>query len=185
MFTGLFEAMAPVIERTSVGLTIGLPKQFDDVEVGSSIAISGACLTVTSLEKGQMSFDVVQETWKRTTLGSLEEGDMVNLERALKIGDRFDGHIVLGHIDGVGEVLDANADGLTISYPIALRRLIVPKGSVTVNGVSLTVVDADTTQFSVALIPETKEKTNLGILKKGDKVNLEGDVIARYVQNSG
>ncbi|HLC76062.1 MAG TPA: riboflavin synthase [Candidatus Peribacterales bacterium] len=186
MFTGLIEEVTEVLERTDHNLVIGRPPSFDDIHIGSSIAVSGACLTVSSIDDDAVGFDVHAETWSRTKLGSLRKGDPVNLERALKVGDRFEGHIVQGHVDCVALVtrqsipVEPLLPFLTIQYPPSLRHLIVEKGSIAVDGVSLTVVSVDDQIFSVALIPETLKRTTLGILKEGDTVNLETDIMGKY-----
>jgi riboflavin synthase len=207
MFTGLIEATAGVKKRSDSTLVIERPAAFDDIKTGSSICVSGCCLTVTELDDASMSFDLLEETLKRTTIGSWDEGHQVNLERALKAGDRLDGHIVQGHIDGVGSVMlrdgppchpeepersegvSKDAGGppqhdtvLKISYPPSLRGKIVEKGSIAVDGVSLTVVSIDDESFSVALIPETKKGTGLGDLEVGERVNVEGDVMGKYAE---
>lgn len=203
MFTGLIEATAKVLECSEQGIMIERPAFFDDIKVGSSIAVSGACLTVAELTSDSMKFDVHEETWKRTKMGELKKGDYVNLERALKAGDRLGGHIVQGHVDTVARVCLPKADRprevemkvaarvpsgtpapptLTIEYPEHLRGLIVEKGSIAVDGVSLTITHVDDEMFSVALIPTTLKETTLGELKEGDRVNLEADVLGRYAR---
>lgn len=191
MFTGLIETTAKVLECSEQGIVIERPVIFDDSRIGSSIAVSGACLTVTELEPSSMRFDVHEETWKRTKLRELKKGDLVNLERALKAGDRLEGHMVQGHVDGVGKVSSLRASPpvrtsreavMTISYPPPLRGLIVEKGSIAVDGVSLTVTHVDDETFSVALIPETLKKTTLGNLQEGGWVNLEADVLGKYAR---
>lgn len=193
MFTGLIEATAKVLECSKQGIVIERPDSFDDINIGSSIAVSGACLTIAELTSDSMKFDVHEETWKRTKLGELKNGDRVNLERALKVGDRLEGHVVQGHVDTVARVSPqgARAGGashtpappmLTIEYPEQLRGLIVEKGSIAVDGVSLTVTHVDDVMFSVALIPETLKKTTLGNLQEGGRVNLEADVLGKYTR---
>ncbi len=172
-------------------MTIERPSIFDDIEVGSSISVAGACLTIVRLTPDFMEFDVHEETWKRTNLGTLEKGDSVNLERAMKAGCRLEGHIVQGHVDCVGEVKHfsrVSAGGasretyLTILYPPSLRGLIVEKGSIAIDGASLTVASVDDENFSVALIPETLRKTTLGSLKEGSTVNVEADILGKYAR---
>ena len=182
VFTGIIEATAGVLERTSDGLTIERPPLFSDLKIGSSICVSGVCLSVVELTPESMQFDVVQETWDRTKLGSLQKGDRVNLERAMKADSRLEGHIVQGHVDSVGEVVSVEGDRVSISYPENLRGQIDEKGSIAVDGVSLTVASVEGKTFTVALIPQTKEETTLGSLKEGDRVNLEGDILWKYVR---
>ena len=186
MFTGLIETTAEVQERTPSSLTIERPKGFSDVKEGSSIAVSGVCLTIAKLTKESMQFDVTEETWSRTTLGSLQKGDRINLERALSASDRFEGHIVQGHVDGVGQCENVKIrkyeNELSIRYPKELRGLIVEKGSIAMDGVSLTVVQVDEETFSVALIPLTLQATTFGSLRTGSRVNLEADIIGKYVR---
>ena len=195
VFTGLIEEVAEVLNRTDHELLIARPATFNDIRMGSSIAVSGACLTVASLTDQSMGFDVHEETWARTKLGTLNKGDWVNLERAMKISDRLEGHIVQGHVDGVARVSPqgVRAGGpsgdtpapptLTIEYPTELRGLIVEKGSIAVDGVSLTIAHVDDEAFTVALIPETLQKTTLRNLQIGEGVNLEADILGKYVRN--
>ncbi|MEK7137810.1 MAG: riboflavin synthase [Patescibacteria group bacterium] len=197
MFTGIIEATARVIENTSGSLTLERPKHFTDLKKGSSVSVAGVCLTVVKLTKENMAFDVVPETLKRTTMGTLNVGDRVNLERALRVGDRFEGHIVQGHVDGVGIVRRSTKSTkstrsskssrhtvLEISYLPHLKNLLVEKGSVAVDGVSLTIASLNDVTFSVALIPHTLAETTLGELKEGDTVNLEADILGKYRTNS-
>lgn len=158
----------------------------DGTGVGASISVNGVCLTAVDVSDGTVRFDVVPETLARTGLGSLGEGDMVNLERPMPAHGRFDGHIVQGHVDGTGTVVDLTDDEdgvlLTVSVPEHLMAHIVVKGSITIDGVSLTVAGLGDGRFSVALIPHTLESTTLGSLDAGDTVNLETDVLAKYVE---
>ncbi len=189
MFTGLIEATAEVLERTASALTIERPRSFSDLKVGSSVAVAGVCLTVTTLDAKKLSFDVVEETWKRTTLGNLHKGDRVNLERALPLSSRLEGHFVQGHVDAVGNVRSVEGvEGgedvkVRIAYPNNLRGLIVEKGSIAIDGVSLTVTHVDDDVFLVALIPTTLLATTLGNLQEGAKVNLETDILGKYIKN--
>lgn len=151
------------------------------VTAGASVAVSGVCLT--AIEGSGLAFDVVPETLSRTSLGGLRPGDPVNLERALKSGARFDGHIVQGHVDGMGVVESLSRKGGAVTLVVrapGLMDQIVPKGSITVDGVSLTIVDVENGRFSTALIPTTLRRTTLARLRKGDRVNLETDVLAKY-----
>jgi len=190
MFTGLVADLG-VVERVvprqgGVRLTLrprALP--VDALVLGESVACSGACLTVVERGAGLVSFDAVPETVARTTVGTWRPGAKVNLERALAIGDRLGGHLVQGHVDAVGEVLSRRPEGqgarLAISLPPAIAPLVAEKGSIAVDGVSLTVAAVERDRFEVALIPETLARTTLGEASPGTKVNLEADVIARHV----
>lgn len=190
MFTGLI-ADVGVVERISprqggARLAVrptALP--VDELVLGESIACSGACLTVTERGGGLVSFDAVPETLARTTLGGWRPGTRINLERALALGDRLGGHLVAGHVDVVGEVLRRVPEGqgarLTISLPPELAPLVAEKGSIAIDGISLTVARAERDRFDVALIPETLARTTLGEAAPGRKVNLEADVVARHV----
>jgi riboflavin synthase len=190
MFTGLVADMG-VVERVTPrqgGARLTLrPRatRVDDLALGESIACSGVCLTVVERGAGVVSFDAVPETVSRTTVGSWRPGSKVNLERALAIGDRLGGHLVQGHVDGVGEVLARIPEGqgarLTVSLPPAIAPLVAEKGSIAIDGVSLTVASVGRDRFEVALIPETLARTSLGEAAPGTKVNLEADVLARHV----
>jgi riboflavin synthase len=189
MFTGLVETFARVVdlseEPPGVRLTIAAGSLADGVAIGDSIAVNGCCLTVIQVEREVLSFQAGAETLSRTNLGSLLPGSPVNLERSLVLGDRLGGHLVTGHIDGLGILAERrdDADWSTFWFrgPADLMRQIASKGSIAVDGVSLTVVDATTDRFSVALIPHTLAATTLGTLSIGDRVNLETDLIAKYV----
>jgi riboflavin synthase len=156
------------------------------VEVGDSIAVNGTCLTATAVDTDGFTADAMNQTLELTSLGSLRAGDRLNLELALRAGDRLGGHIVQGHVDGVGEVIAAEPDGfsvrLRVRLPDDLRRFVIPQGSITLEGVSLTVAAMAEDWIEVALIPETRERTSLGSLEPGRSVNVECDVIARYVE---
>lgn len=179
MFTGIIETMAVVKERTDTQLVVERPSEFDDIKIGSSIAVCGACLSVVSFDKDSMTFDIVSETFKCTKLGSLKVGDKVNLERAMKTSDRFEGHVVQGHIESVG-VVKCRSGEVVVKVPDALLKYIIPKGSISFDGVSLTVASIEGNSVTVALIPHTLEQTTLGVLKDGDKVNIETDVMAKH-----
>ncbi len=185
MFTGIIEATAPILKRTSDSITVGRPKAFTDLKRGCSVAVAGTCLTVIGLTKNAVEFEVMPETWSVTTLGSLKVGQKVNLERAMKADGRFDGHIVQGHIEGRSKVEGRRLKNglLTLDCEASLVSFIVPKGSITIDGVSLTVASIKKNHVTVALIPETLRMTTLGSLKKGDKVNIETDVIGRYIKS--
>ena len=196
MFTGIIETMANVLKNENGHLVLERPKIFDDINIGSSICVSGVCLTVAALDSTTMSFDVVSETLARTKLGELMEenraglGEVdrrsrVNLERALKADGRFEGHVVQGHIEDTGAVLKyqiPNSNLLTIVVPKHLLPFIVEKGSIAIDGVSLTVAQLKGNECTIALIPHTLKVTTLGLLKKGDSVNIETDILGRYIR---
>jgi riboflavin synthase len=190
MFTGIVEELGTVAEirhgEDSAVLRIAGPLVVSDAVHGASIAVNGVCLTVTEHDETAFSVDVMAETLRRSSLGTLEPGDRVNLERAMAADGRFGGHIVQGHVDGTGSVV-ARTPGdrwetVEISLPLELQRYVVEKGSITVDGVSLTVSGVGPTSFSVSLIPTTLELTTLGRKGVGDLVNLEVDVLAKYVE---
>ncbi|MBI2827188.1 MAG: riboflavin synthase [Planctomycetia bacterium] len=190
MFTGLVEALAPVAEARSQPpgrlLAIRAGGLADEVRVGDSVAVSGCCLTCVASAAGLLSFEAGPETLGRTTLGELAPGALVNLERSLALGDRLGGHFVTGHVDAMG-TLDAREDDQSWStfwfrFPPELRRQMASKGSIAVDGVSLTLVAVEPDRFSVALIPHTLAHTTLGPLAVGRRVNLETDLLAKYVQ---
>lgn len=189
MFTGIVELSAPVLAKTDTGLTVERPSIFDDITIGGSITVNGACLTVIAFDDTSMTFDVVPETRARTNLGALNIGDRVNLERSMSAQSRFEGHIVQGHIEGTGRVksfekpTDSPWATLVIEMPDHIAPYVVFKGSIAINGVSLTVADKKENLCTIALIPHTLEITNLGTLKVGDTVNIETDVLARYVES--
>ncbi len=191
MFTGLVQARGTVREVTDAHggrrLSVAEPDVAPKLELGESVAVNGACLTVVSRKADNFDFEVGPETLAKTTLGALAVGDPVNLERALRVGDALGGHFVTGHVDCVGTVLEETVTGdwLTVwfGFPTGeFDALLVGKGSVAVDGVSLTVVDARSDRFSVMLIPHTRENTTLGAKKPGAAVNLEFDLIAKHVQ---
>jgi riboflavin synthase len=189
MFTGLVEALGAVDRLEAAGdgreLTVRELALAPQLAVGESVAINGACLTVVASGAGTCRFQVGPETLRRTNLGQLAPGDRVNLERALRVGDRLGGHLVQGHIDGVGRIAGRERQGewevVWFSCPAELAAQMVSKGSVAVDGVSLTVVDVTADGFSVALIPHTLERTTLGFKQAGAVVNLETDLLAKYV----
>jgi len=187
MFTGIVEERGAVLEIEPTRVMVGCRTVSSDAEVGASIAVNGVCLTVVERSDQHLSFDVSAETLRRTSLSRLGVGDPVNLERPLTLSSRLGGHLVQGHVDGVGEVagIDRGDDGgvwMTIGAPQALGRYLVDKGSVCVDGVSLSVAARNGSTFGVALIPHTLEATTLGAAEVGDPLNLEVDVIAKYVE---
>ena len=185
MFTGIVIEQG-VVEHAPPQLVLRAPQVAADVAIGDSVAVDGCCLTVTAVEGPRLQFDAVPETLRRTTLGGFAPGSTVNLEPALRAGDRMGGHVVQGHVDGVGELVSAEPEGdavnLTFAAPEPVLRYVIEKGSITVNGVSLTVTGFDEATFSVSIIPHTREVTNLGGLEPGDRVNLEADIFGKYVE---
>ena len=181
MFTGIVEELGRVESTESGRVRIAANRVLDDVELGASIAVNGCCLTVVDSGDGWWEADVSDETLSRTSLATVAVGDAVNLERAVRLADRLGGHLVQGHVDGVGEIVDPVPD-LRVRVPEGLLRYIVEKGSITVDGVSLTVVEPLDDGFTVAIIPHTAEVTTLGSRGPGDLVNLEVDVMAKYVE---
>jgi riboflavin synthase len=190
MFTGLVEELGKVkaIARgvKSVRLTVAANKVLQDVKLGDSIAVNGTCLTVVEYDANYFTADVMPETVDSTALASLQIGSKVNLERTLSIGDRFGGHIVSGHIDGIGIIRakdnNDNAVIIKIEAGSEVMRYIVKKGSIAIDGISLTIVDYGQDWFTVSLIPHSASATTLGFKKTGDVVNLEADVIGKYVE---
>ena len=186
MFTGIVEEVGTVKASDECRLTIGAKRVLEGTKIGDSISVNGACLTVVSLSGDIFSVDVMPETLRRTNLGRLQRGDPVNLERALAIGDRLGGHFVQGHVEGTGRVLsyvpERDAIIARFSAPPTLMRYIVPKGFIAVDGISLTVVDCQESTFSVSLVAFTQQNTNLTNKHPGDLVNLETDIIAKYVE---
>lgn len=181
MFTGIVEELGTVASRDGARLRISAARVLEDVELGASIAVNGCCLTVVDRGADYWEADVTDESYARTNLGDLAPGDPVNLERPVRLADRLGGHLVQGHVDAVGEIVRPVPD-LQIRMPVELIRYVVEKGSVTVDGVSLTVVAALEDGFTVAVIPHTAEVTTLGCKGPGDRVNLEVDVMAKYVE---
>lgn len=181
MFTGLVEETGRVRARGGARLELEAGKVLDGLQVGDSVAHNGCCLTVVDTGQGWYGVETVAETLARTNLGDLEPGDAVNLERPLRLGDRLGGHLVQGHVDAVGEVLSPAPD-LCVRMPADLARYVVEKGSIAVDGCSLTVVQAGDDTFTVAVIPHTAAVTTLGARAAGDRVNLEVDLLAKYVE---
>ncbi|MFD3488051.1 riboflavin synthase [Streptomyces sp. NPDC058665] len=190
MFTGIVEELGRVTAVENLGdssrFRLRGPAVTEGAKHGDSIAVNGVCLTVVDLDEGEFTADVMAETLNRSSLGALVPGSRVNLERPMAVGDRLGGHIVQGHVDGTGAIVDRKKSEhweiVKISLPADLTRYVVEKGSITVDGVSLTVVDAGPDYFTISLIPTTLALTTLGIKEPGDPVNLEVDVIAKYVE---
>ncbi len=190
MFTGIVETVGTVVKVESgndlTRLVIGAESIADGVKLGDSVAVNGGCLTVTSLLDGRFAFEAIPETLERTNLGDLKVGSRVNLERAMRAGDRLDGHIVQGHVDGVGIVRAVIQDGndvrLQVDCDPELADCVVEKGSIAIDGVSLTVAALLPSGFEVALIPHTLEVTTLSDRRTHDRVNLEVDVLGKYVK---
>ncbi|MGP3980181.1 riboflavin synthase [Streptomyces sp. KR80] len=194
MFTGIVEELGEVVAVEDLGdgddrsarFRLRGPIVTEDAGHGDSIAVNGVCLTVVDVQDGEFTADVMAETLKRSSLGALAPGSRVNLERPMALGGRLGGHLVQGHVDGTGTVLERKRaehwEIVKISLPQDLTRYVVEKGSITVDGISLTVVDAGPDHFTVSLIPTTLALTTLGIKEPGDPVNLEVDVVAKYVE---
>ncbi|MEU3280458.1 riboflavin synthase [Streptomyces antibioticus] len=190
MFTGIVEELGEVTAVENLGdasrFRLRGPVVTDGAKHGDSIAVNGVCLTVVEHEGDEFTADVMAETLDRSSLGALGVGSRVNLERPTAVGDRLGGHIVQGHVDGTGEILartpSENWEIVKISLPAGVARYVVEKGSITVDGISLTVVEAGAAHFTVSLIPTTLALTTLGLKQPGDPVNLEVDIVAKYVE---
>lgn len=186
MFTGIVEELGKILFITKNRITVEAKTVIEDAKIGDSIAVNGVCLTVTAINSNGFDADVSPETFKVTTFGKLKNGSFVNLERALPADGRFGGHIVSGHIDGVGKICLLQKDGdfynLVIEISESESKYVVRKGSITVNGISLTVADVDGKSVKIAVIPHTFENTNLKELKVGDYVNIETDIISKYIE---
>jgi len=192
MFTGIIEEVGRVASIKANGeqrrLTVSCSKLLPELKQGDSVSVSGVCLTAVEITKNSFAADLAQETWRRTSFSRLQKDASVNLELPMRASGRFDGHVVQGHVDGVGTVIDLKPipDGndywLNLNVPSELTRYIVSKGSLAIEGISLTVAAIEGTQVRVAIIPHTFEATNLRSLKPGDPVNLEVDVIAKYLE---
>lgn len=192
MFTGIIEGLGNIVSfdkktnnRSAAKMKINIGKIAKGLKIGDSVAINGVCLTAVSISKGITEFEMVGETIKKTNLGSLERGDKVNIERSLKIGERLEGHFVLGHVDGIGIISkiekQSNQIQIWMKLPKELSKHVIKKGSITVDGISLTVVDVLKDKFSVSIIPHTMQITNLSYKKVGDKVNIETDILGKYI----
>jgi riboflavin synthase len=186
MFTGIVRELAAVASFDGSRLVVAAPATAPTVTVGDSVSIAGVCLTVVGAEGGKLAFDVVPETLARTCLGGLEPGDAINVEPSLRVGDQLGGHVVQGHVDAVGRVRSVEPDGegrrLWVDAPETVVRYCLEKGSIAVDGVSLTVAGLDDDGIEVALIPHTLAVTTLGCLEPGDSVNLEADVLGKVVE---
>ena len=196
LFTGIVEGIGTVNKiskitknRSAIEMTIDLGKQVKGLKIGQSVALNGVCLTATKLSKSKCIFEMIEETTKKTDLGNLKVGGVVNIERSLKAGDRLEGHFVLGHVDGVGvikKILKKPKEvQVYFEVPKNLAKYVVKKGSIAIDGISLTVVDIKKTLASVSLIPHTIEITNFHTKKVGDKVNIETDILGKYILNQG
>jgi riboflavin synthase len=192
MFTGIVEGIGTVNKiskitknRSAIEMTIDLGKQVKGLKIGQSVALNGVCLTATKISKSKCIFEMIEETTKKTDLGNLKVGGVVNIERSLKAGDRLEGHFVLGHVDGVAiikKILKKPKEvQVYFEVPKNLAKYIVKKGSITIDGISLTVVDIKKTLAYVSLIPHTIEITNFHTKKVGDKVNIETDILGKYI----
>jgi riboflavin synthase len=189
VFTGLVEEVGRVVRLKAGGmhsLEVSADRVLDGTNVGDSVSVNGVCLTVNELGGGALVFCLMPETLRRTALGDLTEGDLVNLERAMSLERRFGGHIVQGHVDGVGEVVKVSGEGEAeiwgFKAPQSVLRYTVEKGSICVDGISLTVVSVRDGSFTASILPQTRAKTNLRGLRPGARVNLEADIIAKYVE---
>jgi riboflavin synthase len=196
MFTGIVEGIGIVNKiskitknRSAIEMTIDLGKQVKGLKIGQSVALNGVCLTATKISKSKCIFEMIEETTKKTDLGNLKVGGVVNIERSLKAGDRLEGHFVLGHVDGVAiikKILKKPKEvQVYFEVPKSLAKYIVKKGSITIDGISLTVVDIKKTLAYVSLIPHTIQITNFHTKKVGDKVNIETDILGKYILKQG
>ena len=187
MFTGIVEEIGTINNLVNSVLTIQAEKVLTDIKLGDSIAVNGTCLTVVNFTESKFSVDLAPETLRRTTFGDLNLGDKVNLERALSANDRFGGHMVQGHVDATGRVISIRDEGdssiFRISNPKRLKPYLVEKGFIAIDGISLTIVKALTSSFTLSVIPYTRINTNLRDQQIGGKVNLEVDILAKYVEN--
>ena len=186
MFTGIVEEVGEVVAATGTGLGIRARTVLEEARLGDSIGVNGTCLTVTSIDEETFTVDTVPETLRRTNLGLLRPGDPVNLERALAAGGRMGGHFVQGHVEGTGRIAsiapEQEALLIRIEAPPEIMRYVVEKGFITVDGISLTVVSRDERGFVITVIPFTRAQTNLRVRRAGDSVNLETDILAKYVE---
>lgn len=192
MFTGIIEGIGKVTKiekttrnRSAVKMTVDLGKHARGLKIGQSVALNGVCLTVMGISNSKCNFEMIEETTKKTDLGNLKEGGIINIERSLKVGDRMEGHFVLGHVDGVGIIkkIETKPKEIKIWFEIPknLAKFVVQKGSIAIDGISLTVVDVQKNLASVCLIPHTVDVTNFHRRKIGDKVNIETDILGKYI----
>ncbi|MBM3903798.1 MAG: riboflavin synthase [Thaumarchaeota archaeon] len=192
MFTGIVEGIGKVLDikqntknRSAIKMTVDLGKNSKGLKLGQSVALNGVCLTVTKIDKSKCNFEMIEETTKKTDLGNLKVGGIVNIERSLKVGERLEGHFVLGHVDGVGIIkkIEKKPKEVQIWFEIPknLARFVVQKGSIAIDGISLTVVDVKKNLASVCLIPHTIDVTNFSTRKVGDKINIETDILGKYL----
>ncbi|MFM8659203.1 MAG: riboflavin synthase [Candidatus Nitrosotenuis sp.] len=192
MFTGIVEGIGKVMEikqntknRSAIKMTVDLGKNHKGLKLGQSVALNGVCLTVTGINKSKCDFEMIEETTKKTDLGNLKVNGIVNIERSLKVGERLEGHFVLGHVDGVGVIkkIEKKPKEVQIWFevPKNLARFVVQKGSIAIDGISLTVVDVKKNLASVCLIPHTIDVTNFSTRKVGDKINIETDILGKYL----
>jgi len=192
LFTGIVEGVGKVLEikqntktRSAIKMTVDLGKNSKGLKLGQSVALNGVCLTVTGIDKSKCDFEMIEETTKKTDLGNLKVGGIVNIERSLKVGERLEGHFVLGHVDGVGVItkIEKKPKEVQIWFevPKNLARFVVQKGSIAIDGISLTVVDVKKNLASVCLIPHTIDVTNFSTRKVGDKINIETDILGKYL----
>lgn len=192
MFTGIIEGIGKIEKiskntknRSAIQMTVNLGKHAKGLKIGQSVALNGVCLTATKLSKSNCIFEMIEETTQKTDLGNLKPGDIVNIERSLKTGDRLEGHFVLGHVDGVGTIKKIQNKPKEVQIwfevPKKLSKYVVKKGSIAVDGISLTVVDIKNNLASVCLIPHTIEITNFKTKNVGDKLNIETDILGKYI----
>jgi riboflavin synthase len=192
VFTGIIEGIGTIKKfekktntRSAAMIKVNLGKLARGLKAGHSVAINGVCLTITRISKNEAEFEMIGETVRKTDLGDLESGDKVNIERSMKVGDRMEGHFVLGHIDGTGRIINIEKlkkeIKLWIKLPNYLTKYVVKKGSITLEGISLTIVDVIKNKISVCIIPHTMKITNLNSKKIGDKVNIETDILGKYI----
>ena len=192
MFTGIIEGIGKVTKiskdtknRSAFHMTVDLGKHSKGLKIGQSVALNGVCLSVTKISKNKCNFEMIDETIKKTDLGNLRQGGTINIERSLKVGDRMEGHFVLGHVDGVGIIskIEKKPKEVKVWFkiPKKLQKFVVKKGSIALDGISLTVVDVTKNSASVCLIPHTMKVTNFQSKKVGDKINIETDILGKYI----
>ena len=188
MFTGIVEETGKIKAITNSSICISASKVLEDTKIGDSIAVNGVCLTVTDLKQNEFNADISQETLKVTALSELKSGSNVNLERALTLSSRLGGHIVSGHIDAVGKIYSVSQEkefyNISIEFPSEFKKYVVKKGSITINGISLTIAEENENIVTIAIIPHTYNNTALKDLKTGSNVNIEFDILAKYVEKN-